>query len=144
MKSAKKAGDRPARVLITRIGLDGHDRGSRIVAAFLRDAGMEVVYTGPWQTVASVTNLALQEDVDVVGISSLAGDHLLVPNVIKELKATGLGHVAVVVGGIVPDTDIRTLADAGVAHVFHPGSTREEIVGKIAEFASAARAQATM
>lgn len=144
MKSAKKAGDRPARVLITRIGLDGHDRGSRIVAAFLRDAGMEVVYTGPWQTVASVTNLALQEDVDVVGISSLAGDHLLVPNVIKELKATGLGHVAVVVGGIVPDTDIRTLADAGVAHVFHPGSTREEIVAKIAEFASAARAQATM
>jgi len=105
---------------------------------------MEVVYTGPWQTVASVTNLALQEDVDVVGISSLAGDHLLVPKVIKELKATGLGHVAVVVGGIVPDTDIRTLADAGVAHVFHPGSTREEIVGKIAEFASAARAQATM
>ena len=88
--------------------------------------------------------LALQEDVDVVGISSLAGDHLLVPKVIKELKATGLGHVAVVVGGIVPDTDIRTLADAGVAHVFHPGSTREEIVGKIAEFASAARAQATM
>lgn len=141
MNRAAKAGVRPARVLITRIGLDGHDRGSRIVAAFLRDAGMEVVYTGPWQTVASITNLALQEDVDVIGISSMAGDHMLVPKVVQALRQAGLGHVAVVVGGIVPDGDVRTLADAGVAHVFHPGSTREEIVGKIAELASAARAQ---
>jgi methylmalonyl-CoA mutase C-terminal domain/subunit len=103
---------------------------------------MEVVYTGPWQKAAGVSNLALQEDVDVVGISSMAGDHMLVPKVIQALKQAGLGHVSVVVGGIVPDADARALGDAGVAHVFHPGSTREEIVGKIAELASTARARA--
>ncbi len=139
MNRAVQVGNRPARVLITRIGLDGHDRGSRIVAAFLRDAGMEVVYTGPWQTAESITNLALQEDVDVIGISSMAGDHMLVPKLIRALRQAGLGHVAVVVGGIIPDTDARTLADAGVVHVFHPGSSREDIVHKIATCASVAR-----
>ena len=95
----------PARVLVTKIGLDGHDRGSRIIAAYLRDAGMEVIYTNPWQAIDAVVALALEEDVDVIGISSLATDHLLVPKLMVALDAGGLGHVRVVVGGIVPDED---------------------------------------
>ena len=91
------------RVLVTKIGLDGHDRGSRIVAAHLRDAGMEVVYTPPWQEIPAVVKLALEEDVDVIGISSLATDHLIVPKLIAALREAGLGDVRVVVGGIVPD-----------------------------------------
>ncbi len=130
----------PPRVLVTKIGLDGHDRGSRIVAAYLRDAGMEVIYTGPWQQVASVVNLALQEDVDVIGISSLATDHLLVPGLMRALGQAGLGHVKVIVGGIVPDEDERALLRAGVARVFHPGASREDIVGAVAALAGQARA----
>ena len=133
--------DAPPRVLITKIGLDGHDRGSRIVAAFLRDAGMEVIYTSPWQQIPAVVNLALQEDVDVVGVSSLATDHLLVPKLMEALQHTGLGHVRVVVGGIVPDEDERTLLDAGVARVFHPGASREVIVDVVARLAADARAE---
>lgn len=90
----------PARVLVTKIGLDGHDRGSRIIAAYLRDAGMEVIYTNPWQAIDAVVALALEEDVDVIGSSSLATDHLLVPKLMVALDAAGLGHVRVVVGGI--------------------------------------------
>src|SRR5206468_4788190 len=90
------------KVLVTKIGLDGHDRGSRIVAAYLRDAGMEVVYTAPWQRIESVIAIALEEDVDVIGVSSLATDHLLVPKLMAALAMAGLGHVQVVVGGIVP------------------------------------------
>ena len=129
----------PARVLVTKLGLDGHDRGSRIVAAFLRDAGMEVIYTGPWQQVDSVVNLALQEDVDVIGVSSLATDHLLVPKLMQALAAAGLGHVRVVVGGIVPDEDERDLVAAGVSRVFHPGASRDDIVGEIRRLAGEAR-----
>ena len=129
----------PARVLVTKLGLDGHDRGSRVVAAFLRDAGMEVIYTSPWQEVAAVVQLALQEDVDVIGISSLATDHLLVPKLTKALSEAGLGHVRVVVGGIVPDEDESMLLDAGVSRVFHPGSTREEITTEVDELARHAR-----
>ena len=130
----------PPKVLVTKIGLDGHDRGSRVVAAFLRDAGMEVLYTPPWQEIGQVVRLTEEEDVDVIGISSLATDHLLVPKLMKALKKAGLEHVPVVVGGIVPDEDERKLKKAGVRHVFHPGASREEIVSKVAELAAAARA----
>jgi len=122
-------------VLVTKIGFDGHDRGSRVVAAFLRDAGMEVIYTDPWQTIESVVTLALQEDVEVIGISSLATDHLLVPKLMTALEKAGLGHVGVVVGGIIPDEEAAMLQEAGVAHVFHPGATREEIVGGVERLA---------
>ena len=130
----------PPKVLVTKIGLDGHDRGSRVVAAFLRDAGMDVLYTPPWQEIGQVVRLAEEEDVDVIGISSLATDHLLVPKLMKALKKAGLEHIPVVVGGIVPDEDERKLKKAGVQHVFHPGASREEIVSKVAELAAAARA----
>ena len=100
---------------------------------------MEVVYTGPWQTIVNVVNIAMQEDVDVIGISSLAGDHLLVPKLINALREAGLGHVPVVLGGIIPDSDVRRLTEAGVAHVFHPGATRDEIVDKVAKLADEAR-----
>src|ERR1700720_2938778 len=95
----------PARVLVTKIGLDGHDRGSRIVAAYLRDAGMEVIYTPPWQSIPAVVKLALEEDVDVIGISSLATDHLIVPKLLDALRTAGLGHVGLIVGGIVPEDE---------------------------------------
>ncbi len=129
------------RVLVTKLGLDGHDRGSRVVAAFLRDAGMEVIYTNPWQETAAVVQLALQEDVDVIGISSLATDHLLVPKLTRALAEAGLGHVRVVVGGIVPDEDESMLLEAGVSHVFHPGSTRDEIITEVDELARQSREQ---
>jgi methylmalonyl-CoA mutase, C-terminal domain len=131
-------GRRP-RVLVTKIGFDGHDRGSRIVAAYLRDAGMEVVYTGPWQEVPAVVKLALEEDVDVIGVSSLATDHLLVPKLMAALGAAGLGHIRVVVGGIVPPEDETALKAAGVARIFHPGCARDEIVGEVRRLAAAAR-----
>lgn len=129
----------PAKVMVTKIGLDGHDRGSRIVAAFLRDAGMEVVYTPPWQDIAQVVRLALEEDVDVIGVSSLATDHRLVPKLIAALGEAGLAHVRVVVGGIVPEPDEAELLEAGVSRIFHPGAMREEIVGSVAKFAEDAR-----
>jgi pivalyl-CoA mutase small subunit len=132
--------DPPARILITKIGLDGHDRGSRVVAAFLRDAGMEVLYTPPWQEIRQVVRLAEEEDVDAIGISSLATDHLLVPKLLKALVKAGLGHLPVVVGGIVPDADESKLKMAGVRHVFHPGASREEIVEVMARLAAQARA----
>lgn len=128
----------PARVLVTKIGLDGHDRGSRIIAAYLRDAGMEVIYTNPWQKIEAVVALALEEDVDVIGISSLATDHLLVPKLMKALAEAELGHIRVVVGGIVPDEDEADLLSAGVAEVFHPGSVREDIVSSVEKFAAQA------
>ena len=129
----------PARVLVTKLGLDGHDRGSRVVAAFLRDAGMEVIYTSPWQEIAAVVQLALQEDVDVIGISSLATDHLLVPKLTEALSNAGLGHVRVVVGGIVPEEDERALMEAGVSRIFHPGSSRDEIITEVDGLARQAR-----
>jgi methylmalonyl-CoA mutase C-terminal domain/subunit len=130
----------PPKVLVTKIGLDGHDRGSRVVAAFLRDAGMDVLYTPPWQEIGQVVRLAEEEDVDVIGISSLATDHLLVPKLLKALKKARLDHVPVVIGGIVPDADEAKLKKAGVAHVFHPGASREEIVSVVGRLAGEARA----
>ena len=130
----------PPKVLVTKIGLDGHDRGSRVVAAFLRDAGMDVLYTPPWQEIGQVVRLAEEEDVDVIGISSLATDHLLVPKLMKALKKAGLGEVPVVIGGIVPDEDEHKLKKAGVREIFHPGASREEIVSKVARLAGEARA----
>ena len=127
------------RVLVTKIGLDGHDRGSRIVAAACRDAGMEVIYTSPWQTIAAVVKLAMEEDVDVVGISSLATDHLIVPRLMTALREAGLSHMRVVVGGIVPDNEEQMLLDAGVRSVFHPGSTMDDITTQIRAFAVEAR-----
>ena len=127
------------RVLVTKIGLDGHDRGSRIVAAACRDAGMEVIYTPPWQTIAAVVKLALEEDVDVVGISSLATDHLIVPKLMAALRDAGLGHMRVVVGGIVPDDEETLLLQSGVRRVFHPGSTMDEITTTMREYAREAR-----
>jgi len=133
---------RPARVLVTKIGLDGHDRGSRLVAGFLRDAGMEVIYTAPWQAIETVVRQAMEEDVDVIGISSLATDHLLVPQLMKALREAQMDDVAVVVGGIIPENEIGLLEDAGVAAVFHPGSSRDDIVGRITSLIIECRGEA--
>ena len=130
----------PPKVLVTKIGLDGHDRGSRVVASFLRDAGMEVVYTPPWQDIPAVVKLAMEEDVDVIGVSSLASDHLIVPKLMQALGAAGLQDIAVIVGGIVPDADEAMLLGAGVARVFHPGSSLEEIAAEIGRLTRARRA----
>lgn len=127
------------KVLVTKIGFDGHDRGSRIVAAGLRDAGMEVLYTPPWQEIAAVVKLATEEDVDVIGISSLATDHLIVPKLMAALREAALGDIGVIVGGIVPDEDEAMLLEAGVAHVFHPGSSMPEIAAYVRELAQRCR-----
>jgi methylmalonyl-CoA mutase C-terminal domain/subunit len=135
----RQAAQAPARVLVTKIGLDGHDRGSRVVAAFLRDAGMDDLYTPPWQQLPQVVRLTEEEDVDLIGISTLASDHLLVPKLMKALRAAGLGHIPVVLGGIVPDADVARLKRSGVRHIFHPGASREEIVSTVARLAREAR-----
>ncbi len=132
--------ERPPKVLITKIGFDGHDRGSRVVASYLRDAGMEIVYTPPWQEIATVVKLAMEEDVDVIGISSLATDHLIVPKLMRSLRDAGLADIAVIVGGIVPDADEAALLAAGVAKVFHPGSPLEGIAAEVRRLADARRA----
>jgi len=129
----------PARVLVTKIGLDGHDRGSRIVAAYLRDAGMEVIYTPPWQSIAAVVKLAMEEDVDVIGVSSLATDHLIVPKLMEALRAAGLGHIGLVVGGIVPEDERPALIAAGVSAIFGPGAARDEIIEHVANLAAKVR-----
>lgn len=131
--------DPPARVLVTKIGFDGHDRGSRIVAAFLRDAGMDVIYTPPWQSIGAVVKLATEEDVDAIGVSSLATDHLIVPNLLEALRAAGLAHIGVVVGGIVPDDERPGLLQAGVSAILGPGASRDEIVEHVAAIAAASR-----
>ena len=128
------------KVLVTKIGLDGHDRGSRLVAAHLRDAGMEVIYTPPWQAIPAVVKLAIEEDVDVIGVSSLATDHLIVPKLVAALRTAGLTDVAVIVGGIVPDEDEDMLLAAGVARVFHPGSALDEIAAFIRDVTAQIRA----
>ncbi len=133
----------PTKVLVTKVGLDGHDRGSRLVANALRDAGMEVVYTGPWQSIPAVVKLATEEDVDLIGISSLATDHLIVPQLMTALRDAGLGEVPVIVGGIVPDADERTLLEAGVARVYHPGSALTTIAAEVRELCEHARREAT-
>lgn len=132
--------ERPPKVIVTKIGLDGHDRGSRVVAAFLRDSGMEVVYTPPWQHIATVVKLAIEEDAEVIGISSLATDHLLLPKLMAALRDAGAADVQVVVGGIVPAADEIRLLEAGVARVFHPGSSLHEIADAVRALADKARA----
>ena len=129
------------KVLVTKIGLDGHDRGSRIVAAHLRDSGMEVIYTPPWQEIPAVVKLAMEEDVDVIGISSLATDHLIVPKLMDALRSAGMGDVLVIVGGIVPDEDEAALLAAGVARVFHPGASLDDISRFIGEAVPPLRAR---
>lgn len=135
MTDTRDSTTRPIKVLVTKIGLDGHDRGSRVVAAHLRDAGMEVVYTAPWQDIDAVVKLAMEEDVDVIGLSCLATDHLLVPKLMQALNDSGLANIKVVVGGIVPDEDEVVLLDAGVSRVFHPGSSLDDITESITDLA---------
>ena len=123
--------DRPIKVLIAKPGLDGHDRGAKVLARGLRDEGFEVVYTGLRQTPEMVVTAALQEDVDVVGLSILSGAHMtLVPRVCRLLREAGLDDVLVVVGGIIPDDDADELKAAGVAGIFGPGTT----IGEVAAF----------
>jgi methylmalonyl-CoA mutase C-terminal domain/subunit len=120
--------DRPLKVLIAKPGLDGHDRGAKVLARGLRDEGFEVVYTGLRQTPDMIVTAALQEDVDVVGLSILSGAHMtLVPRVCALLSERGLGDVLVTIGGIIPDDDIEPLREAGVAGVFGPGTTIREV-----------------
>ena len=121
--------DAPIRVLIAKLGLDGHDRGVKVVARILRDAGMEVIYTGLHKSPAEVVTAATQEDVDVLGISLLSGAHMtLFPAVIAALKARGVTDVTVFGGGIVPEDDLPKLAQIGVAKIFTPGASTNEII----------------
>lgn len=123
---------RPIRVLIAKVGLDGHDRGARIIATSLRDAGMEVIYTGLRQTPEMVVNTALQEDVDAIGVSILSGAHLTVfPKIIELMKAKGLNDVLLTGGGIIPESDMKALREMGVGELFAPGTSTSEIVNYI-------------
>ncbi len=121
--------EKKLRVLIAKPGLDGHDRGAMVVARALRDAGMEVIYTGLRQTPEMIAEAALQEDVDLVGLSILSGAHMaLVPRVLELLKAQGQDDVKVLLGGIIPDDDMPKLEKLGVAAVFGPGTNTQEII----------------
>ena len=120
------------RVLVAKPGLDGHDRGAKVVARALRDAGMEVIYTGLRQTPEMIAEAALQEDVDVVGLSILSGAHMaLVPRILELLKANGQEHVRVFIGGIIPDEDAPRLKEWGVTGVYGPGAPTEQIIADI-------------
>jgi len=120
--------EQPIRVLVAKPGLDGHDRGAKIVARALRDAGMEVIYTGLRQTAEQIASAAVQEDVDAIGISILSGAHnTIIPRICELLRAEGMEDVLLVVGGIIPDEDIPGLKQAGVAEVFQPGASTETI-----------------
>ena len=120
------------RVLVAKPGLDGHDRGAKVIARALRDAGMEVIYTGLRQTPEMVVNSALQEDVNVIGLSILSGAHnAIVPRVMELLKQNKMDDVLVLVGGIIPDQDVEGLKQAGVDAIFQPGTAMEEIVNFI-------------
>ncbi len=126
--------DEPIRVLIAKPGLDGHDRGAKVVAAALRDAGMEVIYGGLHQTPEAIVEMAVQEDVEVVGLSVLSGAHMhLFPRVVELLAAAGAGHVLVSGGGIIPAEDIAELQRLGTGRLFGPGSTLRELVDYIRE-----------
>ena len=116
------------RILIAKPGLDGHDRGAKVIARALRDAGMEVIYTGLRQTPEMIVEAALQEDVDAVGLSILSGAHMtLVPRVVEGLGEAGLDHIKVFIGGIIPDEDVPALKGLGVAGIFGPGANTQEI-----------------
>src|SRR5450830_820554 len=119
--------ERKIRVLVAKPGLDGHDRGAKVVARALRDAGMEVIYTGLRQTPEMITEAALQEDVDVVGLSILSGAHMaLAPRILALLKANGQAHVKVFIGGIIPDEDAPRLKELGIAGVYGPGASTKQ------------------
>jgi len=124
--------NKPIRVLVAKPGLDGHDRGAKVIARALRDAGMEVIYTGLRQTPEMIVNAALQEDAQVIGLSILSGAHnAIVPRVMELLREKDMGDVLVVVGGIVPDQDVDALKQQGVAAVFQPGASLDGIVAFI-------------
>jgi methylmalonyl-CoA mutase C-terminal domain/subunit len=127
-------GEKRIRVLVAKPGLDGHDRGAKVIARALRDAGMEVIYTGLRQTPEMIVSAALQEDVDVIGMSILSGAHnAIVPRVIDLLRQNHAEDIMVIVGGIIPDVDVAGLKQQGVAAIFQPGTALEEIVTFIRE-----------
>ena len=132
--------NRPIRVLVAKVGLDGHDRGAKVIATALRDAGMEVIYTGLRQTPEMVVNAALQEDVDAIGISILSGAHMTVfPSVIQLMKEKGMDDVLLTGGGIIPDDDMKELYKAGVGKLFAPGTPTAEIAAYIKEWVKSHR-----
>ena len=127
--------NRPVRVLVAKVGLDGHDRGAKVIATALRDAGMEVIYTGLRQTPEMVVNAALQEDVDAIGISILSGAHMTVfPKVIQLMKEKEMDDVLLTGGGIIPDDDMKQLNDMGVGKLFAPGTSTSDIAEYIREW----------
>ncbi|MBM3441235.1 MAG: cobalamin B12-binding domain-containing protein [Bacteroidetes bacterium] len=129
--------ERPIRVLIAKVGLDGHDRGAKVIAAALRDTGMEVVYTGLRQTPEMVVNAALQEDVDAIGISILSGAHMTVfPKIITLMHEKGMEGVLLTGGGIIPPDDMQQLREAGVGTLFDPGTPTAQIAAYIREWVS--------
>lgn len=117
----------PIKVLIAKVGLDGHERGARAISFGLRDEGMEVIYTGIRQSIESIVKAVIQEDVDVLGLSSLAGAHDFLPEIIDQIRKEGRDDVLVIAGGIIPDDDIPFLKNGGVSAVFQPGSTIKDI-----------------
>ncbi|HCB01141.1 MAG TPA: methylmalonyl-CoA mutase [Anaerolineae bacterium] len=126
--------DKKIRVLVAKPGLDGHDRGAKVVARALRDAGMEVIYTGLRQTPEMIAEAALQEDVDVVGLSVLSGAHMaLAPRIMELLRSNGQSHVKVFIGGIIPDEDLVRLKEMGVTGVYGPGASTDDIIRDIKE-----------
>jgi methylmalonyl-CoA mutase, C-terminal domain len=126
---------RPIRVLVAKVGLDGHDRGARIIATSLRDAGMEVIYTGLRQTPEMVVNTALQEDVDAIGISILSGAHMTVfPKILQLIKEKEMDDVLITGGGIIPAKDMRVLNNMGVGRLFTPGTNTQEIISYIKDW----------
>ncbi len=132
--------NRPIRVLVAKVGLDGHDRGAKIIATSLRDAGMEVIYTGLRQTPEMVVNAALQEDVDAIGVSILSGAHMTVfPRIMKLLKERDMDDVLVTGGGIIPEADNQALKELGVGELFTPGTPTTEIVKYINSWVAAHR-----
>ncbi len=127
--------NRPIRVLVAKVGLDGHDRGAKVIATSLRDAGMEVIYTGLRQTPDMVVNTALQEDVDAIGVSILSGAHMTVfPKIMALLKEKGMNDVLVTGGGIIPEEDMKQLNELGVGQLFAPGTTTTEIAQYIKDW----------
>jgi len=132
--------DRPIRVLVAKVGLDGHDRGAKVIAAALRDAGMEVIYTGLRQTPEMVVNAALQEDVDVIGVSILSGAHnTIFPKLIEKMKEKKMDDVLLTGGGIIPEEDMKKLTDLGVGKLFAPGTNTSEIEQYVREWVAANR-----
>ena len=132
--------NRPIRVLIAKVGLDGHDRGAKVIASFLRDAGMEVIYTGLRQTPEMVVNAALQEDVDVIGVSILSGAHMTVfPRILEMMKSKKLEDILLTGGGIIPDVDMKKLQALGCGQLFPPGTDTKVIITYITQWVEANR-----